>query len=200
MNANKILENIMAAGLRKCMDKLSKVSASQWSLADINVFRGTLNEIMLKRRSAAGGVAVYFEISGECPFTAMIVFQSGDIELISKCFLGFAFSRMAEINQAEELLLSELGNIILNSFVGSLSNALKRSFIPSLPKCLKGEPQFLLEAIETILDKKQRYSFISIMLDLKCDNTVTRAEVIGFIPGKLEKELEKAVGVPENLR
>ena len=195
MNADNILENIAAAGLRKCMDKLSKVSAGHWSLADASVSRGALNEIMLKRRSAAGGVAVYFKISGGCPFTAMIIFQSGDIELISKCFLGFAFPRLEEINQAEELLLSELGNIILNSFVGSLSNALKRSFIPSGPKCLKGEPQFLLEALETVLDKEQKYSLISIMLDLQCDRIVTRAEVIGIIPCKLEKEIEKAVGV-----
>lgn len=194
MNANNILENIAAAGLKKCMDKLSKISAGHWSLADTSVSWGTLNEIMLKRRSAAGGAAVYFEISGECPFTVMVIFQAKDVKLISKCFLGFAFPRMAEINQAEELLLSELGNIILNSFVGSLSNALKRSFIPSVPKCLTGEPLFLLEALWTMLDKKQKYKLVSIDINLQCDDTITRAEVIGVIPGKLEKELEKAAG------
>lgn len=195
MNADNILENIAAAGLRKCVDKLSKISAGHWSLADVSVSWGTFNEIMLKRRSAAGGVAVYFEISGEYPFAVMIIFQTKDVEFISKCFLGFAFPRMAEINQAEELLLSELANIILNSLVGALFNSLKRSFIPSAPKCIKGEPLFLLEALWTMLDKKQKYSLVSMNINLQCDNAVTRAEVIGIIPGKLEKELEKAAGV-----
>jgi len=195
MNADNILKNIAAAGLRKCMGRLSKISAGHWSLADTSVSWGTLNEIMLKRRSAAGGVAVYFEISGEYPFTAMIIFQTKDVELISKCFLGLAFPRIAEINLAEELLLLELGNIILNSLVGALFNSLKLSFIPSMPKCIKGEPLFLLDALWTMLDKKQKYSVVSMDINLQCDNAVTRAEVIGVIPGKLEKELEKAAGL-----
>jgi hypothetical protein len=32
------------------------------------------------------------------------------------------------------------------------------------------------------------------MLDLQCGKLVTRAEVVGIIPGKLEGDLEKAYG------
>jgi chemotaxis protein CheY-P-specific phosphatase CheC len=192
MNANRILEDIVVASLEKCVGKLSKISAGRWSLTDVGVAWGTLSEITLKRRSAAGGIAVYFEVGGDCPFTAMIIFRTEDVELISKCFIGFAFPRMADINQAEELLLSELGNIILNSFVSGLSNSLRRSFIPSVPKCIKGEPMFLLEALATALDKKQKYSLVSVMLNLQCDSTVIHSEVVGIIPAKLEGELEKA--------
>ncbi|MCX5784457.1 MAG: hypothetical protein NTX59_02080 [Elusimicrobia bacterium] len=194
MNSNSILETIAVAGLEKCVGKLSKVSAGRWSLADVSVSRSALSEIALERRAGKGGTAVYFEISGAHPFTVMIIFQSADIELISKCFLGFAFPRMADIDHAHELLLSELGNIILNAFMGSLSNALKLSFVPSEPKCLTGKPQFLLESLLAGLDKEQKYSLISIMLDLQCGHLVTQAEVIGIIPKKLEEELEKASG------
>ncbi|HAF95101.1 MAG: hypothetical protein A2X34_08680 [Elusimicrobia bacterium GWC2_51_8] len=195
MNTNSIFERVAAAGLEKCVDKLSKISAGHWSLADTSVSCGTLNEIMLKRRSAAGGAAVYFEIAGDCPFTVMMIFQAKDVKLISKCFLGFAFPRMAEINQAEELLLSELGSIILNSLVSALFNSVNRSFIPSVPKCIKGEPLFLLEALWAMLDKEHKYNLVSMDINLQCDDTVTRAEVICVVPGKLEKELVKAAGM-----
>ncbi|HAH31959.1 MAG TPA: hypothetical protein DCL44_06570 [Elusimicrobia bacterium] len=191
MNANRTLENITVASLEKCVGRLSKVSAGRWSLADVSVSRGALSEIALYRRLGERGPAVYSEVSGDRPFAAMVLFQSADIGIISKCFLGFAFPRMADIDRAEELLLSELGNIILNAFIGSLSNALKRSFIPSQPKCLTGEPRVLLESLAAVLDKEQKYSLISVMLGLQCDHFVTRAEVVGIIPERLEEELEK---------
>ena len=192
MNANHILENIIIAGLEKCVGKLSKVSAGRWSLEDVKVSRGALSEISLARpTTSGGGASVYFKVSGDHPFAVMVIFQSADIEFISKCFLGFAFPRMADIDQAEELLLSELGNIILNAFVGSLSNALKKSFIPSGLKSLKGERRFLLESLAAVLDKDRKYSLISTMLDLQCNHFVTKAEVIGIISEKLEEEFKK---------
>ena len=194
MDAKHILENIVIAGFEKCVGKLSKMSAGRWSLADVKVSRGALSEISLDRNAGEGGSAVYFEISDNRPLAAMVIFQSADIALISKCFLGFAFPRMADIDQAEDLLLSELGNILLNAFTGSLSNALKRSYIPPGPKCLKGERRFLLESLAAVLEKRQKYSLISIMLDLQCDHLITRAEVVGITPEKLEEELEKASG------
>ncbi|HAH31961.1 MAG TPA: hypothetical protein DCL44_06580 [Elusimicrobia bacterium] len=199
MNANRILENITVASLEKCVGRLSKVSAGRWSLADVSVSRGVLSDMSFERRSGESGAAVYFEISGDCPFTAMIIFQAADIKPISKCFLGFAFKGLADANQSAQLLISELGNIILNSFIGSLSNALKRSFIPSAPKCLTGEPRFLLEALAAFLGKEQKYSLVSVMLDLQCDHIVTRAEVVGIIPEKLEAELKKSVGDGEKI-
>ena len=190
MSANRIFENIVIAGLEKCVEKLSEISAGRWSLADVKVSRGALSEISLDRSlPQGGGEAVYFEVSGSRPFAAMVIFQPADIEVISKCFLGLALPRMAEIDQAGELLLSELGNVIVNAVIGSLSNALKRSFIPSGPRSLKGERQVLLKSLAAVLDKKQKHSLISIMVNLQCGHGVTRAEVVSIIPGKLEEEL-----------
>ena len=62
---------------------------------------------------------------------------------ISKCFLGYSFSPSPAMDQASELLLSELGNIILNSFVSAMSNALKTVFLPSVPRYVHGVPRDL---------------------------------------------------------
>lgn len=179
--------------LEKCVTKLSRISAGKWSVADAKVSYGTMREAVSGHAGARGsGAAVYFEVRGEFPFTAMVIFRPEDIEIISRGFLGFSFSKLPGLNQAQELLLSELGNIILNSLISSLSNTLKRSFLPSAPKCVQGEPQFLLEALWTSIDKGERLNLVTVTLDLQCDNTVTRSEVVVLIPDAMEKALAAA--------
>ena len=188
--AGKILERIAVAGLEKCVAKLSRISAGKWSVADVRVSMRSMEEAIKEHSSGADhGAAVYFEISGETPFTSMIVFRPEDIEIISRGFLGFSFSKLPSLNQAQELLLSELGNIILNALISALSNTLKRSFLPSAPKCVQGETPFLLEALWVSLGRSGRYSLVTVMLDLQCDNRVTRSEVIAIIPENMEAAL-----------
>ena len=184
------LEGIAVAGVEKCMAKLSRVSAAKWSVAGIRVSRGSMDDVVRSHSAAGGtGAAVYFEVAGEHPFTSMVVFRPEDIDILSRGFLGFAFSKLPGMNQAQELLLSELGNIILNAFISALSNALKRSFLPSAPKCVSGETQFLLEALCHTLGGKQPRSVVTVTLDLQCDKSVTRSEVVALIPESLELAL-----------
>ena len=189
-NANDTLSSIAAASMQKCVEKLSRISAGVWSVVGADVSIGTLDAAIKRHGSDDGAsVAVYFDVKGDLPFVAMILLDPRDIDRISRCFLGSAFSAPPVMNQPGELLLAELGNIILNSFVGALSNTLNRTFMPSAPRCLKGEPQYLLEAMGAVMDLKQNYSIVSIELAIKCDKNVTRSEVLGLIPDKLAQEL-----------
>jgi chemotaxis protein CheY-P-specific phosphatase CheC len=119
----------------------------------------------------------------------MVIFRPEDIETISRGFLGFSFSKLPGFTQAQELLLSELGNIILNAVISALSNALQRSFLPSAPKCVSGETQYLLEALWSALGEERPNSVVTIMLDLQCDDAITRCEVVAVIPESLELAL-----------
>lgn len=190
-----MLERVAVAALEKCVSKLSRISAGKWSVAEASVSMRSMEEAVKEHssRDHATSAAVYFEIKGEHPFTSMVVFRPGDIEILSKGFLGFSFSKLPNLNQAQELLLSELGNIILNSLASSLSNALKRSFIPSAPKCVQGEIPFLLEALWTSLDRSGRYSLVTVTLNLQCGADVTRSEVIAVIPANMEAALAAAL-------
>jgi len=192
-NANEILSRIAVASLQKCTEKLSRVSAGVWKVAGADASMGTLDEAM-KRHSADDGesAAVYFDVKGELPFIAILLFDPRDMERISKCFLGYSFSPSPVMGQAGELLLSELGNIILNSFVSALSNALKMVFMPSVPRYVHGVPRHLLEAMGVSMDLKQSYRSICVKLDINCDKSVTRSEVVGLIPEKLAQALLKA--------
>ncbi|HBT82279.1 MAG: hypothetical protein A2X31_09735 [Elusimicrobia bacterium GWB2_63_22] len=191
--ASRILESIALLSLEKCAVKLSRISAGKWSVSDVRVSTRSMEETIKDHASERGpGAAVYFEIAGEHPFTAMIVFRPEDIDTISRGFLGFSFSKLPSLSQAQELLLSELGNIILNSIVSSLSNALKRAFLPSAPKCVQGEPRFLLEALWTSLGSEKPHRLVTVALDLDFDKSVTRSEVLVLIPESMEKALTGA--------
>ena len=189
--AGKALERIVMASLEKCVSKLSRVSAGKWNVGAARVSCGSMEEAVKEHASgpAGTGAAVYFEVRGEYPFTSMVVFRPDDIDTISRGFLGFSFSKLPNLNQAQEMLLSELGNILLNALISSLSNTLRRSFLPSAPKCIQGETPFLLEALWTSLGRSGRYSLVTVMLDLKCDERVTRSEVIVIIPDNMEAAL-----------
>jgi chemotaxis protein CheY-P-specific phosphatase CheC len=181
------------AGLRRCVAKLSRISAGEWTVADARVSCRTMGEAVKDPAGSRGvGAGVYFEVGGDMPFTSMIIFRPEDGEILSRGFLGFSFTKLPGLNQAHELLLSELGNIILNSLVSSLSNALKRSFLPSAPKCVQGEPQFLLEALWTTAGDGAGFDLVTVTLDLKCGGTMTRSEVLALLPDGMEKALAAA--------
>ena len=192
-NANEILSRIAVASLQKCTEKLSRVSAGVWKIAGSNVSMETLDTLMKRYSGDAGeSAAVYFDVKGELPFVAILLFDPRDMDRISRCFLGYSFSPSPAMNQASELLLSELGNIILNSFVSAMSNALKTVFLPSVPRYVHGVPRDLLEAMGVSMDLKQGYRSICVKLNIHCDKTVTWSEVVGLIPEKLAQELIKA--------
>lgn len=197
--AGKILERIAVTSLEKCVAKLSRISAGKWSVADARVSCRSMEEAIRDHAAHRGtGAAVYFDVKGEYPFTSMVIFRPEDIDTISRGFMGFSFSKLPSLNQAQELLLSELGNIILNALISSLSNTLKQSFLPTAPKCVQGETQYLLEALWTAVGRSGRHSLVTVTLDLQCDRTVTRSEVIALIPESMEKALVAAEAEGEN--
>lgn len=190
--AGKILEAIAVASLERCVAKLSRISTGKWSVQDVRVSYRSMQEAIADHAASRGtGAAAYFEVTGEFPFTTMIIFRPEDIEIISKGFMGFSFSKLPKLNQAQEMLLSELGNIVLNSLVSALSNKLKKVFLPSAPKCVQGEIQFLLEALWTAVDRGP-HKLVTVTLDLQCDGSMTRSELITLIPAGMERSLLEA--------
>lgn len=191
--ANRLLEKIISARMKKCAVKLSRLSAGKWSVTGISALRQTIDNV-LNGRGATPGVrtVVYFEISGQYPFTAMVVFRPDDIALISRVYPGGSSPRVQALRQTPEILFSELGNVILNSFIGALFDALSGSFLPTAPRCVRGEPQYLLEAVWMTLNPEQQHNVATVMLGLNCGGAEAHVEVIAVIPETLEKALLSA--------
>lgn len=187
---NRVLEKIVMAGMKKCAAKLSRLSSGKWEVAGVAVMRRSIDEV-LSGQGAGRGVrmVVYFEISGAYPFTAMVIFRPEDIALISRVYPGGSPPRAQASRQTPEILFPELGNVILNSFIGALFDAVNGSFLPAPPRCVRGEPQYLLEAVWMTLNPEQQHNVATVSLDLRCDGAAARVEVISVIPGNLEKAL-----------
>lgn len=198
MNADEILGRIAAASLRKCAQRLSRVSTGTWDISGVDVSMGSL-EGAVRRHSSdnAESVAVYFDVKGELPFAAILLFDPRDIERVAGAFLGRAFMQGPDMDLAAEEFLSDLGNIILNSFVGALSDALERMFLPSTPRCIRGEPRHLLEAMEIFMDVTRSCRIVCVELSLQCGGSPVRTELLGLIPEKLEREILNSRPAPE---
>ena len=189
--ASGILERLAVAGLEKCIARLAKVSAGTWRIAGARTSRGTLEDAVSQHNFAHPAAAVYFKIKGDFPFTSMMLFDLDDIELVSKCFLGYSFPKGEKFTQPEEVLLMELGNIVINSVINSVLNALKRSCMPPVPMCVDGDARRLAAVVGSASDPERAFRIVTVTLAIQSDKSVSNSEVVCLIPEELENELER---------
>ena len=108
--------------------------------------------------------------------------------------IGFVVNQSGETLHQAQISQNQVEAVIqdVNSLLGTLSNTLKRGFLPSAPKCVQGETPYLLEALWTATGRTERHSLVTVILDLKCDGTVTHIEVLALIPDNMERALVAA--------
>jgi len=179
------------ASLTKCLARLSSVSAGTWEILGISDFSGTLEDAVRRHDPKKPAGAVYFNF-GELRLIAMMLLDPGDIECISKCFMGYSFPRGPVTTQTEEVMLLELGNIILNALTNSALNALKKSVMPPVPAYLEGDLNRLLEGVGAGVALKNNFRIIAASLAIKSDRSVARSEVLVLVPCELAREIEPA--------
>ena len=186
------LVRLTEASLKKCLARLSGTSAGTWELLDIGAARGTIEDAV-KRHDFVNPAAsaVFFNLGGGLPFTTIMLFDPSDMECISKCFMGYAYPRGPVTTPTEEVMLLELGNIVLNSLINSAMNALKLSLMPSVPAYLEGDYRVLVNGLAPGGDVKKTFHIVSATLAIKSDKRMTRSEVIALIPEDLALRFEQ---------
>ncbi len=93
-------------------------------------------------------VAVRQDFSGPFAGRALLIFpESNSLELV-RAVVGHE-APLADIGSLEDEALAETGNIILNSWVATLANLLKRSLQMSLPVVIRGDSRQMLRSEET---------------------------------------------------
>jgi len=189
-----ILERLAALSLERCLVKISKVSAGTWELLDTADSRGTLSAAVgqydFKGRSAA---AVYVDVQGGVSLTTLLLFDPEDLDCISKCFLGYSFPRSRTVSLSEEVMLLELGNIMLNSLCNSVMNALRSSFMPSVPCFIEGDAAGIAGALGAVMDAKKDFRTIAITLTMQSGASTGRCKVFVLLPDELAAQLEGMV-------
>lgn len=189
-NPNATLEILVTQSLAKCLQRLERVSAGTWQVTGAAVTSGTLQDALRQHDFKNPGVAVYFNLKGISPLTAIMIFDPADIECISKCFTGHSFPHGAATTMAEEVMLTELGNIVMNSLINGLLNALRRHSIPTIPGFAEGTLRDLTAELGKTVKVKQDFRIITARLDLKWDTVTAKVEAIALVPEELAMELE----------
>ena len=184
-NLNAVLEQLAAASLKKCLLRLSRVSAGTWEVLEIKASAGTLEYAVKQHDFKNPAAAVYFSLNAGSPLTAIMLFNPQDMECISKGFTGHSFPRGARTTPAEEIMLLELGNIVLNAMVNSVLNVIKKSAMPAVPEFMEGDAPGLVSGLGASVDLKREFCVIKATLAIRCDTSVTNTEVFALVPGEL---------------
>lgn len=190
-NTSRALLGLTETSLKKCLARLSGVSAGTWELSGMNALRGTVEDAVKRHDfTNPAASAVYFNLRGALPLTAIMLFDPEDMECISKCFMGYSFPRGRATTPTEEVMLLELGNIVLNSLINSAMNALKLSLMPSVPAYLEGDFRDLVNGLARGGEPKGEFQIITATLTMRSDKRVSRSEVLALVPEELALRFE----------
>lgn len=176
------LARLAAAGLEKCLLKMTGISPGAWQLAGARVFPGTVREAMRRQDTgSAPAAALRVKIKGSPPFTTALLFNPEDTKHISGCFADGTFC-VATGADEPEVTLVEIGNIILNALANSLLRAVGKTAVPSVPAYFKGDAG----AVEKWLGAGPSvFSVVSVRFTMHRGGRTAAAEALAFLPPSL---------------
>ena len=179
------LARLTAAGLEKCLHKMTEISPGAWQLAGARVFSGTVRDAMRRQGiGAAPSAALRIKRKGEHPFTTAFLFNPEDTGHISDCFVDGAFYCLPDGDQADVTII-EIGNIVLNALANALLKAIGRTAVPSVPAYFTGEAG----AVEKWLGAgPEVFTIVSARLTMQRSGRTAAAEVLAFLPPALAAE------------
>jgi hypothetical protein len=185
------LKSLAAVDLAKCLLRISRVSAGTWQVLDAEVSSGTLEDALKHHDFKDSAAAVYLNLKDTAPLTLVMMFDPANTECISKCFTGLSFPHGKSTTAAEEIMLTELGNIILNAMINALMNALKRSTMPAVPQYIEGDLPRIAGELGKVVDLKESFRTLTITIGIKSEECLSTSKVFALFPEALAMELEQ---------
>jgi chemotaxis protein CheC len=116
-------------------------------------------------------VAVRQDFSGAFSGRALLIFpEANSLELV-RAVVGRQLS-LTDIVDLEDEALAETGNIILNSWVATIANLLKRGLKMSLPIVVRGDSRHMFESVEA---RESLVLFLHIKFEIR------NREIAGYV-------------------
>ena len=117
-------------------------------------------------------IAVRQAFDGDISGRALLIFpEQNSLELV-RAVAGDHLS-LQDVAELEHEALAEIGNIILNGCMGTISNLLQRSLIMSLPEILRGHGLDFFDLSQPTAD--------DVVLFIRIDFTLRGREVSGYV-------------------
>lgn len=174
------VKKIIASGLLRSCERLNKISVFKWDIKDVRF------EIYNQDYES---LCVYLIAKDFDRVCFLLFIDKKEAKDIFRVFSGYFLSDSLDFKKSYEILISELGNIVLNSVLSELANTLNTSIIPDIPRTINGSKMFLLENISLMLEEnKTRVPFSSRVIASAGDNMISM-EVYFFIDNNLLKKL-----------
>jgi chemotaxis protein CheC len=148
-------------------------------------------------------VAVRQDFSGAFSGRALLIFpETNSLELV-RAVVGRDFP-LEDIVNLEDEALAETGNIILNSWVATIANLLKRALKMSLPIVVRGESQSLFTNetqnnlvlflhIRFEISKKEIRGYVALLMDIPSIDEL-RLLIADFVSGATQANPTEPIG------
>ncbi len=173
------LKSLVNAGLLKSTERLNKVSSFRWKVLEVS--------FELSRKGYES-VCVYLISKNYDKLAFLLFIKKEDANKIFKIFSGYYLSESPEYKKSYELLISEIGNIMLNSVLSEIANKLSKIIIPDVPRIINGEKRFILENISGMLEENKSKVPLSSTVLVESENEKMSIELYFFIEnGVIEK-------------
>lgn len=187
---NVALQSLSALSIAFCLQRISRASAGTWQVLDTKISYGTFEDALRQHDFKKPAAAVYVGLKGRSPLTAMMLFDPAEVDCVSKCYTGQSFHKAGALTPADEMLLVELGNMVLNALLSALLNALKKSFMPAVPRFAQGNLPELAQELLNAAGIKTSFRIIAVTLGMKSGDCSARSEVFALIPEEMALEIE----------
>jgi len=174
------IKNIISKGLNKSIDKMNRISSFKWELENIKF------EVSKDNNDC---VAIYL-LSKDFNKIAFVLFiKKEDANKIFKIFSGYYPDLSDSYKNSYEIILREVGNIILNSVLGEFANLMRIAIIPDLPKVISGEKFFILENISRIIEENILKIPISSVIKVKGRDKIMDMELFFFVDNEIIRKI-----------
>lgn len=138
-NKQQTLDKFLSAaksGVAKATEALAAISANAIQMEVISAGlapTARLSEVIGDPEEIVAGV--YIRVTGDIPGHALLVFPCTSAMLLSDLVTGQTPGDTKEITEMERSLLQEVGNIVVSSYLNSISEFYECTLLPS-PPCL----------------------------------------------------------------
>lgn len=188
MGGESELHALARAGLERCLARVSRSSTGTWRVTACSRYPGTAAGLF-GERAGRPAAAVYLALDS-APLCALLLASPAELECVSRGFTGHGFPAGPAVSPAEEIMLSELGNILLNAFVNPLLNALGKGLLPAIPWFTDGDAGTIPARLPPgpVLAAGRR--ILRAAIDLRCGEASAQLELFAFLPEELALEIE----------
>ncbi|MBI3549717.1 MAG: chemotaxis protein CheC [Elusimicrobia bacterium] len=140
-------QKLIEASVETSMQSMAKLTQRDWSITSVGLTDGHTQDFLKIFESQQGvhsGVQLWSK--GSYPLLFLLLFSPKSSAALTAALSSIYQLELSEAALSRKLVLEEVGNIIISSFLKRLANTLKQTILTTTPAYLEGSKKELLTA------------------------------------------------------